>query len=100
MAISKHLQAPWNKPEREATAAASQRPNELHGDLCFFSGLVSAGLGFGSKGGPGALALTEDTRPSSREVSPGPNFPLSQVLKAEAERQGPFCPSRVVSDPL
>lgn len=49
MAVSKHLQAPWNGPEREATATASHRGKMILRGVCVSSPKVSAGLGFGSR---------------------------------------------------
>lgn len=87
MAICKHLQAPWNRPEREATAAVSHRGKMRQQGGRVSSPEVSAGLGFGSKGGLGALALLEEETLQQEEAECWSKlFSKPQTLMVEAEK--------------
>lgn len=57
---------------------------------------VSAGLGFGSKGGLGALALLEEETLQQEEAECWSKlFSEPQTLMVEAEKQKPFCQNLV-----
>lgn len=63
---------------------------------CVSSPEVSAGLGFGSKGGLGALALLEEETLQQEEAECWSKlFSEPQTLMVEAEKQKPFCQNLV-----
>lgn len=95
-AVSKHLQAPWNKPER-SSSCISHRWNDPGKGSVFLLQLAVCWAEASQWRWARNTCTERKTPPSSRKVS-SKLFPLPQAQRAE--KHGHFCTNHVFSIPL